>query len=134
MHATQPSEAHEMNHGTNEQRALLEINREADPATPRLPGSPSGLTRSSEAGLDRNAKHTRTRAAKNPLRLLAGTFRVTMAATLTLLCGLVAADSEDSPAQLRRFIGQQVGGIDKLKVPATDAAIPVPRQPDGSVN
>ena len=32
-----------------------------------------------------------------------------MAASLTLLCGLVAADSEDSPAQLRRFIGQQVG-------------------------
>jgi cytochrome c peroxidase len=27
---------------------------------------------------------------------------------------------------LRQFIGEQVGGIDKLKVPATDAGIPVP--------
>jgi hypothetical protein len=35
---------------------------------------------------------------------------------------------------LRRFIDQQVGGIHKLMVPATDADIPVPRRPDGSVN
>ncbi len=41
-------------------------------------------------------------------------------------------DSERGPS-LRSFIGQQVGGIDKLKVPATNAEIPVPRQPDGSV-
>jgi len=40
----------------------------------------------------------------------------------------------DSPVQLRQYIGQQVGGIDKLQVPAKDADIPVPRQPDGSVN
>jgi len=45
-----------------------------------------------------------------------------------------AADDDASPSQLRRFIDQQVGGIDKLKVPATDAAIPVPKQPDGTVN
>jgi cytochrome c peroxidase len=34
---------------------------------------------------------------------------------------------------LREFIAQQVGGIDKLKVPATNADIPVPRLPDGTV-
>ncbi|MBA2411921.1 MAG: hypothetical protein H0V63_03725 [Burkholderiaceae bacterium] len=31
-----------------------------------------------------------------------------------------------SPAQLRSFIGSQVGGIDKLMVPASNAGIPVP--------
>ncbi len=35
---------------------------------------------------------------------------------------------------LRRYIDQQVGGIDKLKVPATDAEIPLPKQADGTVN
>src|SRR5271165_6750197 len=52
---------------------------------------------------------------------------------LITLCGVAAAQG-DSPTQLREYIGQQVGGIDKLKVPATDAAIPVPKQPDGTVN
>jgi cytochrome c peroxidase len=31
-----------------------------------------------------------------------------------------------SPAQLRAFIASQVGGLDKLKVPSDDAAIPLP--------
>src|SRR5215467_6384761 len=57
---------------------------------------------------------------------------------LSLSCGVFAAQDDDargnSPTQLRQFIGQQVGGIDKLKVPATNAAIPVPKQPDGTVN
>ena len=51
---------------------------------------------------------------------------------LISLCG-VAAAQDNSPAGVRRFIDQQVGGIDKLKVPAKDADIPVPRQPDGTV-
>src|SRR5258708_30670904 len=42
-----------------------------------------------------------------------------------LLGGLAAA----ADVQLRRFIDQQVGGIQKLKVPATDASIPVPPPP-----
>ena len=51
-----------------------------------------------------------------------------------LSCGAVAAiQDEGSPSRLRRFIGQQVGGIDKLTVPVTNAAIPVPRLPDGTV-
>src|SRR5215471_13999494 len=46
---------------------------------------------------------------------------------LSLSCGVASAqDNGASPTQLRRFIDQQVGGIDKLKVPATDADIPVP--------
>jgi hypothetical protein len=52
---------------------------------------------------------------------------------LISLCGVAAAE-DDSPTQLRRFIGQQVGTIDKLKVPATDADIPLPRLPNGTVN
>ena len=38
---------------------------------------------------------------------------------------------EDNPLQLRSFIDQQVG-IDKLKVPATNADIPVPPDPAGT--
>src|SRR5215813_9168515 len=46
---------------------------------------------------------------------------------LSLSCGVASAqDNSASPTQLRRFIDQQVGGIDKLKVPGTDADIPVP--------
>jgi cytochrome c peroxidase len=44
----------------------------------------------------------------------------------------VAAAQGDSPTQLRRFIDQQVGGIEKLKVPALDADLPQPRLANGS--
>jgi cytochrome c peroxidase len=37
-----------------------------------------------------------------------------------------------SGAELRRFIGRQVGGIQKLMVPANDADLPQPRRADGS--
>ena len=72
---------------------------------------------------------------KNDLRR-----QVALAFSLSLLCGAAAADGRDhdergnSPTQVRTFIGQQVGGIDKLRVPAKDADIPVPRQADGTVN
>lgn len=36
--------------------------------------------------------------------------------------------------QLRRAIARRVGGLDKLKVPASDAEIPLPRRPDGTVD
>jgi len=45
-----------------------------------------------------------------------------------------AARLDDRAQQLRHLIDQQVGGIDKLKVPALDADIPLPRQPDGTVS
>ena len=54
---------------------------------------------------------------------------------LTLACGaLVVMATGDGSVQLRHLIDQQVGGIDKLKVPPTNAAMPVPRQADGTVN
>src|SRR5882724_2997153 len=53
---------------------------------------------------------------------------------MTLAVTLPIYAQGDSPVQLRQYIGQQVGGIDKLQVPAKDADVPVPRQPDGSVN
>ena len=50
-----------------------------------------------------------------------------------VVCFLVLAAAQDKtagswidPGWLRGFIGQQVGGLDKLKVPATNAEIPVP--------
>jgi hypothetical protein len=49
--------------------------------------------------------------------------------------GIAAAQSKGaSPVQLREFIGQQVGGISNLQVPATNAAIPVPPPVPGSGN
>ena len=62
------------------------------------------------------------------------------ALTLTLLCGAVAADDDNrnrddsrmSRKQLRQFIDQQVGGIEKLMVPANNADLPQPRLSDGS--
>jgi Di-haem cytochrome c peroxidase len=119
-----------MKYGPNEQLALL-ANRDRNPATGHLVGSHPVLT-GIQFDPDRARKRTRTR--KDLLSLISGTLRVTIAASLSLICGAVAADNEDSPTQLRRFIGQQVGGIDKLKVPARDLDIPVPRQPDGTVN
>ena len=46
-----------------------------------------------------------------------------------------AADPEKSGngGGLRDYIAAQVGGLQNLKVPATNEAIPVPREPDGSV-
>ncbi len=65
-----------------------------------------------------------------------------------LLCGTVAADETvaadrgdrddrdggrgNSSTQLRRFIDQQVGGIERLMVPAHDNDLPQPRLADGS--
>src|SRR5262249_41996534 len=51
---------------------------------------------------------------------------------ISLLGGIVFAQG-NSTEQLRNFIDQQVGGIQKLMVPATNADIPVPRLADGTV-
>ena len=40
---------------------------------------------------------------------------------MTLAVTLPIYAQGDSPVQLRQYIGQQVGGIDKLQVPAKDA-------------
>ncbi len=57
-----------------------------------------------------------------------------LAAAVALLGLSATADEGASPSQLRRFIDQQVGGIDKLKVPANDADLPQPRRADGSLD
>jgi hypothetical protein len=57
-----------------------------------------------------------------------------MALATSLLCVTVAADEGMGPVQLRRLIDSQVGGIDKLMVPANDADLPQPRLADGSLD
>jgi hypothetical protein len=68
---------------------------------------------------------------RNAMLAVAGTITVVL-----LFFGVAAADDSDNSgaAWLRDFISHQVGGIDKLKVPTTDAEIPLPRQPDGTVS
>lgn len=46
--------------------------------------------------------------------------------------GIVGSQSGISPKQLRLFIDQQVGGIEKLRVPAGNADLPQPLLPDGT--
>src|SRR5260370_5880719 len=48
------------------------------------------------------------------------------------LCGGVGSAQGDSPVQLRQFIGEQVGGIQKLMVP-DDAHLPQARLPNGTL-
>jgi hypothetical protein len=86
-----------------------------------MKGHPTDPVRRSEAN----------RFDRLPQRLLR--MRGVFAASIVLLFGVAAAQSDNrdrddgaSPAQLRSFIGHQVGGIDKLRVPATNAEIPVP--------
>lgn len=60
---------------------------------------------------------------------------LTLLLASVLLCTtlLVGASAQgDSPTQLRRFIGQQVGGLENLMVPAQNTDIPQPRLADGS--
>ena len=65
--------------------------------------------------------------------------QVAVAGALVLMMSwvvVIVADEDDRAAAswLRQFIGEQVGGVDTLKVPATNAEIPLPRQADGTVN
>lgn len=48
-----------------------------------------------------------------------------------LACTGAAAHDAPGPVKLRRLIDQQVGGLDKLKVPMHDADLPQPRLADG---
>lgn len=59
-----------------------------------------------------------------------GSFSAALAAFVVLLCGIAAAQG-NSATQLRRFIDGQVGGIQKLMVPAHDADLPQPRLANG---
>ena len=55
----------------------------------------------------------------------------TLAAVLFLASG-AQADAGVSPTQLRQYIDQQVGGIQKFVVPANDADLPSPRLANGN--
>ncbi len=57
---------------------------------------------------------------------------LTALAVSLFCCGIATAQDADSPTQLRRFIDEQIGGIEKLVVPADDANLPQARLPDGS--
>lgn len=56
--------------------------------------------------------------------------RVAAALGAALLWGGAAA-AQNSPNELRRFIDRQVGGIEKLMVPAENADLPQPKLPNG---
>ncbi|MEW6683354.1 MAG: cytochrome c peroxidase [Nitrospirota bacterium] len=80
------------------------------------------------------------RTMQHPPAPRGGPFRAAMAVSAALAVGVlsggVAAAEENSPThsptQLRQFIDQQVGGIEKLMVPANDSDLPQPRLSDGS--
>src|SRR4051812_11967167 len=55
-----------------------------------------------------------------------------LAVSLLLAATGIAVGQGNSPTQLRRFIDMQVGGIQKLMVPAHDADLPQPRLANGS--
>jgi cytochrome c peroxidase len=57
--------------------------------------------------------------------------RVAAALAVALLWGGSAA-AQNSPNELRRFIDRQVGGIEKLMVPAENADLPQPKLPSGA--
>ena len=55
-----------------------------------------------------------------------------LAVSLLLIASGIAAAQGNSPTQLRRFIDQQVGGIQKMMVPAHNSELPQPRLANGS--
>src|SRR3954465_14443633 len=69
---------------------------------------------------------------KNERSSRCGPLRATLAVALALANGGIAAAQGSSPTQLRRFIADQVGGIQKLMVPAHDSDLPQPGLPNGS--
>ena len=69
--------------------------------------------------------------SSTPYASRCGTLAAALAVSMSLFSGVAAADRGErdhgaNAAQLRQLIDRQVGGIDKLKVPATNADIPVP--------
>ena len=74
-----------------------------------------------------------TRTSKTLRPFMEQISRAVSAALLfvSVFCGTVAAQG-NSPTQLRRFIEEQVGGIQKLMVPANDSDLPHPLLSNGS--
>src|SRR4051794_36647336 len=61
-----------------------------------------------------------------------GSFGAALVVSLSLICSGVATAQGNSPTQLRRYVDEQVGGIQKLMVPAHDVDLPQPRLANGS--
>ena len=60
---------------------------------------------------------------------------ISVLAMLALLgVSALASAQGSSPSQLRQFIGAQVGGVQKLMVPAHDADLPQPRLANGTID
>lgn len=59
-------------------------------------------------------------------------FSTVLAVAFSLMWGGIAAAQGSSPTQLRRFVDTQVGGIQKLMVPAHNSDLPQPRLANGS--
>ena len=55
-----------------------------------------------------------------------------LAVSMLLVASGIAAAQGNSPTQLRRFIDQQVGGIQKMMVPSHNSELPQPRLANGS--
>ena len=77
---------------------------------------------------ERSLVDPETQATIPPIGFLRRAFCTTVGVSLSLFCGAVAAgdDRDIRSGVLRTYIDQQVGGLDKLKVPADNASIPVP--------
>jgi hypothetical protein len=56
------------------------------------------------------------------------------AVAVTFLVCIVVVAQDNNPSLLREVIGLRVGGLENLTVPATDADIPTPLLPDGTVD
>jgi cytochrome c peroxidase len=67
-----------------------------------------------------------------PLSLSRGGLVSILALSLVPVASGIAAAQDNSPSQLRRFIDQQVEGIQKMMVPAHNTALPQPRLANGS--
>src|SRR5258706_14006188 len=70
--------------------------------------------------------------ASKPVDRLRFLKQVAGALAISLLCSGVASAQGDSPIQLRQFVGEQVGGIQKLTVPDNNH-LPQARLPDGTL-
>src|SRR6201998_171647 len=92
------------------------------------------MTNKSEVQFVKSGDRPRNASVVRLVNLFCFPKRAAGVLAISLLCSGMAAAQGNSPVQLRQFIGQQVGGIDKLQVPATNAAIPVPPPVAGSGN
>jgi cytochrome c peroxidase len=78
------------------------------------------------------------RGNKRPGLALVATVLVAGGAQIAVSSPALSDDSKDddygASNYVRELINRQVGGIDTLMVPPDDASIPLPRNPDGTVN